>query len=540
MASASPLISILSLLLILSATASATRNHHRRSTAAAPAAGASDQIKKACKATRYPSICESVLSQSPDLPTNPTTNDLILASISTSSTNLKTAQSKAQAILDASASDLNRTNAAKNCVLFLSYSGRRLSAASQAVGGAALADARAWGSAALLYQYDCWSALKYVNGTNQVADAMTFLVYLGNLTSNALSMVTALQRYGPDTTAWGPPQTERDGYWGDDGGSSSGSIASQNGVPTSLSPNAEVCSQGCKYQTVQSAVDAAPAYGSGRFVIHIKEGVYNETVRVPFEKTNVVFLGDGMGKTVITGNLNADMVGVSTYNTATVGVSGDGFMASNLTFSNTAGPDAHQAVAFLSDSDHSILEKVEFLGHQDTLYAHSLRQLYKSCRISGTVDFIFGNSAAIFQDSLILIVPRQLNPAKGEQNTVSAHGRTDPAQSTGFVFYNCVINGSAEYLNYYLQNPSVHRNYLGRPWKEYSRTVFIDSYLEVIIRPEGWLPWSGDFALNTLFYGEFNSTGPGAANLTARVPWSTQIPEQHLDVYSVQNFIQLS
>lgn len=213
-------------------------------------------------------------------------------------------------------------------------------------------------------------------------------------------------------------------------------------------------------------------------------------------------------------------------------------MASNLTFSNTAGPDAHQAVAFLSDSDRSILENVEFLGHQDTLYVHSLRQLYKSCRISGTVDFIFGNSAAVFQNCLILTVPRQLNPEKGEVNTVTAHGRIDPAQSTGFVFYNCVLNGSADYWNYYNQNPAVHRVYLGRPWKEYSRTVFIDCFLEGIVRPEGWVAWSGDFALKTLFYGEFGSKGPGA-NVKGRVPWSTQIPEEHVEVYSVQNFIQL-
>lgn len=148
---------------------------------------------------------------------------------------------------------------------------------------------------------------------------MTFLVYLGNLTSNALAMVTALQRYGPETTKWGPPQTERDGYWGGDGGPSNGLIRYRKKVPRGLSPNAEVCKRKCKYQTVQSAVDAAPVNGPGRFVIHIKQGVYEETVRVSFHKKNVVFLGDGMGKTVITGNLSVGPAGVSTYNTATVG-----------------------------------------------------------------------------------------------------------------------------------------------------------------------------------------------------------------------------
>ena len=103
-------------------------------------------------------------------------------------------------------------------------------------------------------------------------------------------------------------------------------------------------------------------------------------------------------------------------------------MASGLTIQNTAGPDAHQAVAFRSASDLSVIENCEFIGNQDTLYAQSLRQFYKSCRIQGNVDFIFGNSASFFQDCEILVRPRQVNPEKGENNALTAHGRTDPGQ----------------------------------------------------------------------------------------------------------------
>ncbi|BBG97086.1 hypothetical protein Prudu_006100 [Prunus dulcis] len=174
-----------------------------------------------------------------------------------------------------------------------------------------------------------------------------------------------------------------------------------------------------------------------------------------------------------------------------MGVLGDGFMASGLTIQNTAGPDVHQAVAFRSDSDLSVIENCEFLGNQDTLYAHGNRQFYKSCNIQGNVDFIFGNSAAVFQDCNILVRPRQQKPEKGENNAVTAHGRTDPAQSTGFVFQNCLINGTEEYMKLYRSKPQVHKNYLGRPWKEYSRTVFINCNLEALITPEGWMPWSG-------------------------------------------------
>lgn len=212
-------------------------------------------------------------------------------------------------------------------------------------------------------------------------------------------------------------------------------------------------------------------------------------------------------------------------------------MAKDLTFQNTAGPNAHQAVAFRSDSDLSVIENCEFIGNQDTLYAHSLRQFYKSCRILGNVDFIFGNSASIFQDCKILVRPRQARPEKGENNAITAQGRTDPAQSTGFVFHNCLINGTEEYMALYYSKPKKHKNYLGRPWKEYSRTVFIHSFLEDLITPQGWMPWTGDFALNTLYYGEFENSGPGS-NLTQRVPWSSQVPAEHVSTYSVQSFIQ--
>lgn len=394
-------------------------------------------------------------------------------------------------------------------------------------------------SAAVLYQYDCFSALKYVNYTQQVNETMAFLISLSSLTSNALSMIRSYDLFGKATDRWEPPKTERSGFWEDGTGGGAGS-GFRGGFPSVSTADATVCKEGSLcYRTVQEAVNAAPDNldGGRRFVIHIKEGVYSEHVNVPLEKKNLVFLGDGMGKTVITGKLSADMVGISTYNTATVGVNGDGFMARDLTIQNTAGPDAHQAVALRVDSDLAVIENCEFLGHQDTLYAHSLRQFYKSCRIAGTVDFIFGNSATVIQDSLILVQPRQLKTEKGENNAVTAQGRTDPAQSTGFVIQNCVINGTDEYMALYYKNPKVHKNYLGRPWKEYSRTVFIHCNLEALIKPEGWLPWNGDFALSTLYYGEFENTGPGA-KVSGRVSWSNQIPAQHVTVYSLQNFIQ--
>lgn len=213
-------------------------------------------------------------------------------------------------------------------------------------------------------------------------------------------------------------------------------------------------------------------------------------------------------------------------------------MARHITFENTAGPDAHQAVAFRSTADHTVVADCEFLGHQDTLYAHALRQYYHSCTIAGTVDFTFGNSAAVFRRCLFLVRPRQLRPDKGESNAVTAHGRTDPAQTTGFAVLDSAVNGTDEYVRLFRQKPSAHRNFLGRPWKEYSRTVFVRCSLEALVRPEGWLPWKGDFALQTLYYGEYQSTGDGAAESSARVGWSSQIPADKVGVYEPERFIQ--
>ncbi|XP_008786544.1 probable pectinesterase/pectinesterase inhibitor 51 [Phoenix dactylifera] len=504
------------------------------------AAGASlsqppSQVRQACRATRFPSSCESTLTKSRDL----TPLGLTLASLSVSSAALPTASSLVQSILAASSSNLNRSNAARNCLEHLSLSDRRLAAASAALPRGRAADARAWTSAALLYQYDCNNSLSYVSGTRLVADAMAFLSSLYDLTSNALSLIAARQRFGDDLSLWSPPQTERDGYWGDPAAAVGRRSASRiAGLLSDLQTDATVCRIGdCNYRTVQDAVAAAPDFGAGRFVIRIKTGIYKETVRIPFEKTNVVLIGDGIGATVITGALNVQMPGVWTYNTATVGVLGDGFMARDLTIENTAGAGAHQAVALRLDSDHSVLDTVELRGHQDTLYARSLRQLYRRCRISGTVDFVFGNAAAVFDECLLEVVTRAEGPGKSGSDAVTAQGRTDPAQATGFVFRRCAVNGSEEFLTAFRRKPKANRVFLGRPWKEYARVVFIETYLGEVVSPEGWLRWRGEFALDTLFYGEYGSYGPGANN-TSRVKWSSQIPAIHLVVYSVENFIQ--
>ncbi|KAG6508273.1 pectinesterase/pectinesterase inhibitor PPE8B-like [Zingiber officinale] len=261
------------------------------------------------------------------------------------------------------------------------------------------------------------------------------------------------------------------------------------------------------YDTVSDAVAAAPDHSARRYVIYVKKGAYKENVEINKKKWNLMIIGDGVGQTVISGD-RSYIGGWTTYRSATFAVMGSGFIARDLTIENTAGPENHQAVALRSNSDLSVYYRCEFTGYQDTVYAHSLRQFYRDCRISGTIDFVFGDAAAVFQNCEL----SARLPLPNQKNAFTAQGRRDPNQNTGFSFQFCNVTGEADLTN---ATPT----YLGRPWKEYSRVVFMQSYLGPIIRPEGWLEWDQNFALDTLYYAEYMNYGPGSV-LDNRVKWA--------------------
>lgn len=278
-------------------------------------------IHEACKASRDPPTCESALSQSGHvLPTNATLLDVIQSATWVSAKNLDIAAVMVNQVLDSSAGNVNLTTAARGCLEGLINSQYRTILAAEVLPRGKFKDARAWMSAALGYQSGCSSGLGNVNTNHLTNETVTFLNDLVPLTANALGMLVNYDNFGEETGLWGPARTERDGFWDRVNGSGSW-IDFNGGVPAGLEANVTVCNGGgCNYQTVQEAVDVAPNNAAGqRFVIWIKAGVYEETVWVPLQKKNVVFLGDGMGKTVITGSLNAGMPGISTYFSATVG-----------------------------------------------------------------------------------------------------------------------------------------------------------------------------------------------------------------------------
>ncbi|KAK9724459.1 hypothetical protein RND81_05G074600 [Saponaria officinalis] len=301
---------------------------------------------------------------------------------------------------------------------------------------------------------------------------------------------------------------------------------------SSIGANLVVAPDGSgNFETINEAVNAASKrVGSGRFVIHVKSGVYDENVVIGTNLKNIMLIGDGMESTIITGS-RSNVGGFTTFNSATVAVTGDGFIARGITFRNTAGPQNHQAVALRVSSDLSVFYQCGFEGYQDTLYALSQRQFYRECNIYGTVDFIFGNAASIFQNCNMLV----RKPLPSQENTVTAQGRTDPNQNTGIIIQNSRIMASPDLKPVIGQFPT----YLGRPWKQYSRTVVMESFLDNLINSAGWLEWSGNFALNTLFYGEYKNFGPGSS-ISGRVKWGgykviTSVTEA--SQFSVANFI---
>ncbi|KAH9602139.1 hypothetical protein KSS87_019809 [Heliosperma pusillum] len=277
-------------------------------------------------------------------------------------------------------------------------------------------------------------------------------------------------------------------------------------------PNAVVALDGSgDYTQIMDAVHAAPSHSSERFVIYIKKGVYNEYVEIKRKYTNIMMYGDGMDVTIITGNRNF-IDGWTTYRSATFAVTGAGFIARDITFQNTAGPEKHQAVAFRSDSDLSALFRCAFRGYQDTLYAHANRQFFKQCTITGTVDFMFGDAVALFQNCQI----QARLGLSNQKNTITAQGRKDPGENTGFSLQFCNITGDSS-LN--SSTTTTTYTYLGRPWKAYSRTIVMESYISDIVRPQGWLEWNGDLFLDTLYYAEYMNSGPGAS-LGSRINWA--------------------
>ncbi|KAH7864749.1 hypothetical protein Vadar_033391 [Vaccinium darrowii] len=265
------------------------------------------------------------------------------------------------------------------------------------------------------------------------------------------------------------------------------------------------------YTTLTAAIAAAPVGSESMYYIHIKPGVYkDEYVTIESDKTNIALIGDDASTTIITGNRNCAMPGIKhTPDTATFTVDGAGFMARSITFENSSPPpNSAQAVAVNNNADRSAFYQCVFLGYQDTLLANHNRQFYKECDIYGSVDFIWGYAKAVFQNCRLY--SRRLGH---DGNTVTAQGKKTPDSDSGFSFQNCNVTVDPA-LELHRAEVAV---YLGRPWKDYSTVVFMQSYLDDVVRPEGWSSWE-HIPKPNIFYAEYKNWGPGA-DTRGRVKW---------------------
>lgn len=292
-----------------------------------------------------------------------------------------------------------------------------------------------------------------------------------------------------------------------------------------------------EYPTIQMAMDHHPFAGvgkdgkPGRVYIEIAPGVYHERVIVTQNHTNITLVGMGKSPSdvVITNSLNAKQAG-GTFFTETVEINGKGFEADNITFENTAG-NTGQAVAVADRADRSIFKHCRFLGHQDTLFADYGRQYYVDSYIEGGVDFIFGNATAVFDHSEI--------HANG-RGYLTAQSRTSPKQTTGYVILNSKVTASAGSgvipagsSDTIPPQPTLS---LGRPWRPFSRVVYIETELPAEVIPQGWSAWGRTSETRQAYYAEYKSTGPGA-NPGARVPWSHQLTARQAAEYMPKVFL---
>ncbi|XVE97815.1 hypothetical protein REPUB_Repub03eG0051500 [Reevesia pubescens] len=499
-------------------------------------------IKTICNGTTYKESCEGTLKKSVKKhPSMAHPKDLLKSSISATADELDKAFSKASSFKFNSPEEKKAFNVCKEV---MANAKEELKTSIDKVGdkdiGKLLSNGELnnWLSAVMSYQETCIDS--FPDGKLKT-DFKSTLNSSQELTSNSLAMtrqfssfvssvmkIPGASRHLLESSF---PSVDKDGLpnWlnHDDRRMLKGKGADAE-KPT---PNVTVAKDGSgKFKTISEALAAMPEKYDGRYVIFVKAGTYDETVHVTKKMVNLTIYGDGSQKTIVTGNKNY-VDGVPTYQTATFVASGDGFLAKAMGFRNTAGPEKHQAVAVRVDADRAIFLNCRFEGYQDTLYVQTHRQFYKSCVVAGTIDFIFGDAAAVLQNCLIYV----RKPMDNQKNIVTAQGRKDKFETTGIVLQNCKILPDVSFTSVKRK----FKSYLGRPWKEYSRTVVMESLIEDFIDPAGWLEWEGKFALNTLFYAEYNNNGPGAKT-DARVKWPGRkvINKDEAMKFTVESFLQ--
>jgi pectinesterase len=274
------------------------------------------------------------------------------------------------------------------------------------------------------------------------------------------------------------------------------------------------------YKYIQDAIDAMRVFPLASITLYIKNGVYNEKIELPANNTDVTFIGESVEKTIITFNDYSGRGKLNTFTSFTAKISGNRFVAENITFANSAGA-VGQALALYVDADKAVFKNCRFLGNQDTIYTggENSRQYFVDCYIEGTTDYIFGPATAVFQNCTI----------RSKSNSYITAASTTPGKKFGYVFLDCKI----------IADSNVTKLHLGRPWRAFAKTVFIRCELPKQIAPEGWNNWNNTENEKTVFYAEYKNTGEGA-DIKKRAGWSKQLTDSEAREYTVANIFSAS
>lgn len=271
------------------------------------------------------------------------------------------------------------------------------------------------------------------------------------------------------------------------------------------------------YRTLTEAMEGIRAFMDHKVTVFIKNGTYKEKVIVPSWIENVEFVGESVENTVITYDDHANIDKMGTFRTYTLKVEGNGITFKNLTIENNAAR-LGQAVALHTEGDRLLFVNCRLLGNQDTVYTGvaGTRLCFLNCYIEGTTDFIFGSSTALFKDCTI----------HSKANSYVTAASTPATVAVGYVFKNCKLTA----------DDGVDKVYLGRPWRPYAATVFIDCELGKHIVPAGWHNWRNPENEKTARYAEYGSTGEGAS-AGARVKWAKLLTRKEAAPYEDPKYI---
>ena len=267
------------------------------------------------------------------------------------------------------------------------------------------------------------------------------------------------------------------------------------------------------FRTLQEAIESARAFMDYTVTIYVKNGVYKEKVIVPSWVENIDIIGEDRDKTIITYDDHANINKMGTFRTYTVKVEGSDITFKNLTIENNAA-QLGQAVALHTEGDRLKFINCRILGNQDTIYtgAKFTRLYFKDCYIDGTTDFIFGPSTALFEDCII----------HSKRNSYVTAASTPKEAKYGYVFKHCKLTAE----------PGVDKVCLGRPWRPYAYTLFIECELGKHIVLAGWHNWGKQSNEETARYMEYKNTGEGA-NASERVAWSKQLTKKEAEAVTV-------